>query len=161
MNDATFNIADFTYNPETGEITKAGRKCGTFTRQGYIRVRSGQVRAPAHRLAWRLHTGAWPTGYLDHINRVRSDNRIANLRECTWSQNNFNRESANGTNAEKNILVCKAAHLWMVKVKAGPILVHKSASHSISAVIAARLIRRVLHGEFAHGSFERSGRATA
>lgn len=40
----------------------------------------------AHRLAWALHYGYWPTE-IDHINRVRDDYRIANLREVTRSEN--------------------------------------------------------------------------
>ena len=119
MNDATFNASGFTYNPETGEITKGDRKCGTLTKQGYIKVRSGAVRSFAHRLAWRLHTGAWPVGYLDHINRVRSDNRISNIRECTWSQNNFNRGKTRSTSGEKNVVMAKHAFSWQVKIKAG------------------------------------------
>jgi hypothetical protein len=40
-----------------------------------------------HRLAWFYTHGRWPSGDLDHINRVRHDNRIDNLREATRSEN--------------------------------------------------------------------------
>lgn len=43
-----------------------------------------------HHIAWFLHFGVWPTSELDHINRVRCDNRIANLREATRADNNRN-----------------------------------------------------------------------
>ena len=40
-----------------------------------------------HRLAWFYTHGCWPNGDLDHINRVRYDNRLDNLREATRSEN--------------------------------------------------------------------------
>jgi hypothetical protein len=45
----------------------------------------------AHRLAWLYVYGAWPSAQIDHINRQRGDNRIANLREVTNRQNHQNR----------------------------------------------------------------------
>ena len=45
----------------------------------------------AHRVLWALHKGEWPTGEIDHINCVRDDNRLLNLREVTGSENLRNR----------------------------------------------------------------------
>ena len=50
------------------------------TRNGYL---AGAIFARStfsHRAAWALHYGQWPAGMIDHINGVRTDNRIANLR---------------------------------------------------------------------------------
>ena len=44
----------------------------------------------AHRLAWFMTFGYWPE-HIDHINGVRDDNRLCNLRECTKMQNAANR----------------------------------------------------------------------
>lgn len=44
----------------------------------------------AHRLAWLFCYGDWPEGQIDHINRVRSDNRLSNLRIATASENQMN-----------------------------------------------------------------------
>lgn len=34
----------------------------------------------AHRVVWMLHYGEWPKECIDHINGIRTDNRIENLR---------------------------------------------------------------------------------
>lgn len=44
----------------------------------------------AHRLAWFYVHGNWPQNEIDHINGDGSDNRIANLRLATRSQNAMN-----------------------------------------------------------------------
>lgn len=46
-----------------------------------------------HRIVWAMLTGSWPTMALDHINGIRTDNRLSNLREATWSQNQANRRT--------------------------------------------------------------------
>jgi hypothetical protein len=89
-----------TYCPETGCITwkkspgrsvKAGATAGKTTTEGYIRIGFSKKCLCAHRIAWALHYGMWPNSDLDHINRIKSDNRIANLRLATASKNNANR----------------------------------------------------------------------
>jgi HNH endonuclease len=45
----------------------------------------------AHRAAWVIVHGEWPKGEIDHINRVRSDNRLSNLRVVSHAENCQNR----------------------------------------------------------------------
>lgn len=45
----------------------------------------------AHRVAWAISTGEWPQGEIDHINHVRDDNRLVNLRVVTTTENNRSR----------------------------------------------------------------------
>lgn len=44
----------------------------------------------AHRMAWALHYGEQPPKEIDHINCIKDDNRIENLRACTRVQNQCN-----------------------------------------------------------------------
>lgn len=55
--------------------------------------RSGSIlseRCVAHRVAWALFYGAWPEMQIDHVNRIKTDNRIINLRDVSNSQNQRN-----------------------------------------------------------------------
>lgn len=80
------------YDPATGVFTRrvrtssqvaVGERAGTLDSGGYRRIRIGNQRYQAARLAWLWVHGRWPAHEIDHINRVRNDDRIANLREAT------------------------------------------------------------------------------
>ena len=105
-----------TYDPATGEFRWAAKRsrctigavAGTQTYHGYTTIKLNAVTYRAHRLAWLYQYGVWPDGELDHINRVRSDNRIANLRETTRFLNCQNRVKSD-TAHSKHIGVSRAA----------------------------------------------------
>ena len=88
------------YDPETGVFTwrvKPRQKsiighAGHLSKTGYVYISVQKKSYPAHRLAWLYTYGCWPHKEIDHINRVRSDNRIANLREATRAENCANRK---------------------------------------------------------------------
>lgn len=81
----------FGYDPQTGVIFRHdGRNCCAVTDQGYIVVRYRTTTFRAHRLAWLLYYGVWPSAHIDHCNGRPGDNRIGNLRNVTNQQNNFN-----------------------------------------------------------------------
>jgi len=90
------------YNPNSGEFThknrdwpnawRNGKKAGCANCvSGYIQIRIGGEIYYAHRLAWLITYGSWPKNQIDHINGVRNDNRIANLRDVTSYKNQRNR----------------------------------------------------------------------
>lgn len=94
------------YDPETGVFTrritirgrwKAGSQCGMLDDHGYIKIRVDGVRLRAHRLAFIYMIGSVPKE-IDHINGVRGDNRWANLRDCSRSENQQNIGSARADN---------------------------------------------------------------
>lgn len=97
--------AKLRYDPLTGEFE---RKSG----DGYVPIPTYKINvgyrviglsAPrasaylAHRLAWLLTHGEWPVGEIDHRDNDKLNNRIANLRIATRSQNRANVPSFNRT----------------------------------------------------------------
>lgn len=64
-----------------------GKVAGTIALDGYVRLHFDRLFYGAHRIAWAIYTGSAPTGVMDHINGIRTDNRIANLRDVTFEQN--------------------------------------------------------------------------
>ncbi len=68
---------------------KAGTVAGSTLANGYVLVCVRYKNYLAHRLAWYYYYGVWPPE-LDHKDRVRSNNRIKNLRVATRFQNSGN-----------------------------------------------------------------------
>ena len=91
------SILDF--SAESGVFTWKVRRCyralagsvaGTINTRGYVHILVCGRKYLAHRLAWFYVHGTWPLAQIDHINMVKTDNRISNLREATNSQNHGN-----------------------------------------------------------------------
>ncbi|MDR7875759.1 HNH endonuclease [Yersinia mollaretii] len=92
-----FLISRFIYDPETGSFKRKHcsykRLIGTdpcFIRGGYSCISIKGNTFLSHRVAWAMSYGQWPKEFIDHINGVRNDNRLINLREATSAQNNHN-----------------------------------------------------------------------
>lgn len=84
------------YDPLTGDFNwtigkrglKVNSKAGSMNDQGYVIIRINNIRYRAHRLAWLYVYGHFPINEIDHINGVRSDNRIENLRDAIAARKN-------------------------------------------------------------------------
>lgn len=77
----------FTYKVTRGSRAVKGSRAGTFNNTGYRLIKIGKYLYLEHRLAWFYAFKEWPLDLLDHINRVRDDNRLDNLREVSESCN--------------------------------------------------------------------------
>ncbi|NMC25060.1 MAG: HNH endonuclease [Serratia sp.] len=64
-----------------------GKSAGGLNQKGYIEIGIQGLLIKAHRIAWALTFGEFPKGDIDHINGIRHDNRIVNLRDVDRSTN--------------------------------------------------------------------------
>lgn len=89
------------YNKDTGEIfwikpprvgIAAGSRAGSIQARGYLATSLFGKRVFNHRLAWYLHYNKVPSKNIDHINGVKTDNRICNLRDVSQKENCSNQK---------------------------------------------------------------------
>ena len=88
------NFNDFDIDPVRGFIKskKTGRILRGKHSGGYLNFRASNKTFYVHRAIWQFVNGPIPDGFhVDHINHVRTDNRIENLRAIPVHLNAKNR----------------------------------------------------------------------
>jgi len=89
----------FRYDKEEGKLywkisrskcIKEGDEAGMLTGAGYRRVYISDRLYMVYRVIWLMYHGEVPKGQIDHINGVRNDNHIDNLRVVSHSENQRN-----------------------------------------------------------------------
>ena len=108
----------FTWKVRTSNNVKVGDVAGCQNGSGYLLISVRSRLYQAHRLAWLYTYGVWPTYQIDHINRIRTDNRRANLREATNKQNQQNKsKSSNNTSGHPGVYWYKRDSKWRAEIK--------------------------------------------
>jgi hypothetical protein len=97
----------YTYNPETGKIYgMRGQELISKNTNGYVILfvkNKPDIQLYGHHFAYYCVYGNVDFKMLDHINEIKSDNRIDNLRVSNYTQNNSNViKSAKGYTWDKN-----------------------------------------------------------
>lgn len=155
------------YEPETGIFTRIrsdgprhARKVGQQTgylnpSNGYVEVYVCGTKYTAHRLAWIYSHGSIPPGmHVDHANRQRSDNRLANLRVATHADNLRNcKVRSDNTSGVKGVSFDRSRGKWLAgvgKIKLGRF------STLAEATEARRVAAEQAFGEFANERAELS-----
>jgi len=117
------------YDPETGVFTwlktlawraPAGPIAGVIgghTRRPYLCIGIDRKRYHAGPLAWFYVHGEWPKGLIDHCDGDPLNNRLANLREASDSQNQGNRRlNKNSTSGFKGVYFDKSSGRWAANI---------------------------------------------
>ena len=96
---------------------KSGQCCSCVDSAGYVVIRVDGRLYRGHRLAWLHEHGVFPNELIDHINGIKSDNRILNLRLCTKSQNAQNaKPHIDNTSGFKGVSFCRNTKKWVADI---------------------------------------------
>lgn len=158
----------FDYDSDTGVITrrlavkaqKAGSIPGCLDQDGYTKVSVNRKTYLAHRIAWLLHFGEWPSGMLDHIDGDKQNNRIANLRLATSHANQRNRKiTATNTSGVNGVVVHKVTGKWQAQasrtIEGKKRFIHLGLFDSLFDAAAARKSFELKNGySHRHGSWQ-------
>lgn len=153
----------WTYDPVTGVLrwrTKVAMKivvgsvAGSPNADGHLRIKLAGKEYYAHRIAWLMTSGSWPAETIDHINGVRDDNRLVNLREASRFQQVCNRVAQrNNAQGLKGVHFAKREGRYRATIRRNGRCRHlglfdtPEEAHAAYAAAAASL-----HGEFARAS---------
>lgn len=140
---------EFTWIATNSVRAKAGKRAGTKNGPGYRCIQIDGVIYSEHRLAWFYVHGEWPK-VVDHINGIRDDNRIINLRDAEFHGNAWNSSKRiDNTSGYRGVCWHRTNRKWKVQ------FIVNGVSHSFGmfedvheAGMVADRERRRLHGEF-------------
>ena len=148
------------YEPATGIFywaierpgIKKGSRAGTVNPQGYEQVGIDRIHVLSHRLAWFYMYGEWPEPFIDHINGVRNDNRLSNLRVASRAENSRNyRKQRKSKNRYKGVSYCSFYGKYVANIQANgkrKFLGYFADEEEARSVYVKAA--KELHGEFAH-----------
>lgn len=124
---------------KTWNARYAGKKAGKQSSGGYIQIRVDGRLYAAHRLAWLVTYDVWPVNDIDHINGIRQDNRITNLRDVTRSENMKNAATPR-TNTSGVMGVSWMAHIerWAAYIEVDGRRVNLGYYKGLDEAVAAR-----------------------
>lgn len=154
----------FNYDPETGIFMWKARRqgirnggcAGSLNSLGHRQIRVDGCLYLAQRLAWLVVYGTWPRDQIDHINGVKDDNRITNLREATHAETKRNSgRHVDNTSGFKGVSYFKRAKKFQAYCndRHGTQIRLGYFSTAEDAARAYDEFARVEHGEFARLNF--------
>jgi hypothetical protein len=84
------NTGMFYWKKDMSTCVKKNSIAGCLHKTGYWVISINRIQHKAHRLAYLLFYKKKPPRQLDHINGIKTDNRIINLREADFSEQQIN-----------------------------------------------------------------------
>jgi hypothetical protein len=156
----------FNYDPETGALIwkhregmpakrntrYAGTRAGSVHLSGYRKIKFQGRMLWEHRIVWAIAHGRWPADQIDHINGVKGDNRLANLREANNSQNGANRTTQkNNKSGLKGVAWDGRVNKWFARIRKNGQPLHLGMFETPEAAHASYVeAAQKLHGQFAN-----------
>ena len=149
----------FKYNSDTGILTwrersdvpknwntrYAGTEAGSEHVYGYRNVCINYISYPVHRIVWLYVHGSWPNE-IDHINRVRNDNRLINLRSVTRSENNKNHSMQNNNTTGITGVTRRSNGIYEARISINGKRKHLGQSRSLEKAIRIRILAEKKYG---------------
>lgn len=128
-----------------GRRAMPGMMAGTPNGDGYLCVKVNGVRYRVHRIIWLMTYSQWPVGQIDHINGVRDDNRIENMRDVSVTGNQQNQhkriDNTSGVTGVTSDRGC-----WIAKIRANGQRLHLGRFKTLEEAAAARRAAEVSYG---------------
>lgn len=101
-------------------------KVGWIGDKGYVKVSKCGRQFRAHRLIWIMHNGPIPAGmYIDHIDNVKHNNLLSNLRLATKTNNNCNvAKRKDNTTGLKGVSSARKGKVWRAQINVNKKRIH-------------------------------------
>ncbi len=136
---------------------KPGRIAGspqTSKGKTYIQIRIDKSFYKAHHLAWLFQHNEWPRFDLDHVDGIGTNNRIANLRKCTMSQNKANsKKYKNNKSGHKGVFWRAKLNKWSVSIQCNGKRIYVGLFVKLEDAVAAYWEKSIqLFGKFARAA---------
>lgn len=114
---------------------------------GYVRVYIGDKHFYAHRVIWVMNRGIIPSGMqIDHINGIRSDNLLANLRLVTVEINAQNMRLRENSSGHTGVFWNNQNQKWCAKIHVNGKSIHLGFFDDVANAAAARKKAERRHG---------------
>lgn len=112
------DLGIFTRRIKNGKRDNVGDVAGWLGVRGYRAICLDYRTYAEHRLAWLYVYGHWPADQIDHINRIKTDNRICNLRDVSSAINKQNINTARSHNKSGFIgaVWSKSSGKWLARI---------------------------------------------
>ncbi len=145
------------YDEETGifkwkisnqSSIKVGDIAGHLSKKvGYTIIGIDNEVYPAHRLAWLYVCGQLPKNEIDHINHIKDDNRICNLREVTHTENSRNQKMRkDNKSGATGVYWYEPLKKWQASIRVNNILIHLGYFKNIKDAVKARNKAKIKYG---------------
>jgi hypothetical protein len=129
----------------------AGKKAGSVSKNGYLKVSIDGVSYLAHRLIYKMKKGVDPSGEVDHRDTNRLNNKWKNLRASTSSQNQHNASiRKDNKTGFKGVHFHKKRNMYVANVRLGGDTVYREFFDTPEEAYKARCKAvKKLHKKFA------------